>query len=340
VASIRKNIYLSDETIITTSDLQVTEEKRTNVYISASFRSGSSFLGSIFDQNSDFLYYFEPLTGSKSDREEILKEAFTCKLPRNRKDNLQETFHLKATVGHWHGSETLCSPPFCSEGKMWCGNKCEDPFSSEKGEQMLIDFCKRKKGVAVKEFRLDEPEQLYKLVEDENVDLKIIRLIRDPRSMLVSRRKMGKAYALQAKVEQIFRDCEKNLDFYIDSKIHDSILFVRYEDIARAPKNFTFKIYDHLKIEINTELLKKFDEATHADSEKEKSTFTVNKGKTEEEIFDGWKNKVPDLVSKEEIKEIENRCKLMMKLFGYRRDVFGKTNVSSVDPDWILSVYP
>ena len=32
------------------------EDKRKNVYISASFRSGSSFLGSIFDQNSDFLY--------------------------------------------------------------------------------------------------------------------------------------------------------------------------------------------------------------------------------------------------------------------------------------------
>ena len=29
---------------------------RKNIYISASFRSGSSFLGSIFDQNPDFLY--------------------------------------------------------------------------------------------------------------------------------------------------------------------------------------------------------------------------------------------------------------------------------------------
>ena len=29
---------------------------RQNIYISASFRSGSSFLGSIFDQNPDFLY--------------------------------------------------------------------------------------------------------------------------------------------------------------------------------------------------------------------------------------------------------------------------------------------
>ena len=31
-------------------------KNRVNVYVSASFRSGSSFLGSIFDQNPDFLY--------------------------------------------------------------------------------------------------------------------------------------------------------------------------------------------------------------------------------------------------------------------------------------------
>ena len=52
---------------------------------------------------------------------------------------------------------------------------------------MLHEFCEEKKGVVVKEFRLDKPEQLYNLVDDTGVDLKIIRLIRDPRSMLVSR---------------------------------------------------------------------------------------------------------------------------------------------------------
>ena len=36
--------------------VEVEQEARKNVYISAAFRSGSSFLGSIFDQNPDFLY--------------------------------------------------------------------------------------------------------------------------------------------------------------------------------------------------------------------------------------------------------------------------------------------
>ena len=31
-------------------------KNRVNVYVSASFRSGSSFVGSVFDQNPDFLY--------------------------------------------------------------------------------------------------------------------------------------------------------------------------------------------------------------------------------------------------------------------------------------------
>ena len=127
---------------------------------------------------------------------------------------------------------------------------------------------------------------------------------------------MGKAYKNQAKIEQIFQDCEKSLDFFIDSKIRDSILFVRYEDIARAPKNLTKQIYDHFHIEMNEDLFRQFDDATHAKSAKEKSTFTVNKGKTEEQIFDGWKRKVPELVGDNEIQEIESRCRVLMKLFG------------------------
>ena len=67
-----------------------------------------------------------------------------------------------------------------------------DPFVTEKGEKMLHEFCEEKKGVVVKEFRLDKPEQLYTLVDDTGVDLKIIRLIRDPRSMLVSRNGLTK----------------------------------------------------------------------------------------------------------------------------------------------------
>ena len=93
-------------------------------------------------------------------------------------------------------------------------------------------------------------------------------------------------------------------------------------------------IYDHFKIDMNDEFIEKFDQATHANSEKEKSRFSVNKGKTKEEIFDDWKKSVPDLVSENEIQEIEKKCRVMMKLFGYRTDILGQNDLSANDPNW------
>ena len=38
------------------------KNKRKLIILSAMFRSGSSFLGSLFDKNPNFSYYFEPTT--------------------------------------------------------------------------------------------------------------------------------------------------------------------------------------------------------------------------------------------------------------------------------------
>ena len=99
---------------------------------------------------------------------------------------------------------------------MWC-RKCPDPFKTPKREEKLIKFCKEKKGVAIKEFRLDGPEDLYHLLEPE-INLKIIRLVRDPRSMFLSRRKLGKEYRADQTVEKVIDDCEKTMSFFVDSK--------------------------------------------------------------------------------------------------------------------------
>ena len=276
--------------------------------------------------------YFEPLTGSLTDHTKILKEAYDCKIPRNRKnDHGISKHHLKLTIGHWFGSETLCSAPFCSTGKMWCSKECADPFKTAKGKNNLRRYCRERKGVAIKEFRLDGPEELYDLLDPKTYDLKIIRLVRDPRSMLVSRRSMGRAYKNQATIEGIFKDCAKDLDFFLDSKIRNNTLFVRYEDIARSPIEYARKIYSHFQIPLNKNFFENFENATHAEMDKEKGTFTVNKAKNESEIFDGWRRKIGKLVKPQEIKEIEAKCKVMMKVFGYKRNALGR-NISSVEP--------
>ena len=145
---------------------------------------------------------------------------------------------------------------------MWC-KSCPDPFKSPEGEEKLVQFCGEKTGVAIKEFRLHGPEDLYHLLKPE-INLKIIRLVRDPRSMLLSRRKLGKVYKDQSTVETIFDDCEKTPDFFLDSKISKNVIFVRYEDISRFPTKMTTELYEKLEIVMSEDFVEKFYEATHS----------------------------------------------------------------------------
>ena len=152
----------------------------------------------------------------------------------------------------------------------------------------------------------------------------------------MKRRRLGKSYENQSTKKGIYRDCDKNLAFFLDSKVRERTLFIRYEDVARFPIKKAREIFGHFKMELNEEFVEKFVNATHADSDAEKTTFSVNKAKTNEEIFDGWRAYVPEVVKHKDIIEIESRCRVMMEFFGYRMNVLGQKNVSSVDPDWVL----
>ena len=66
-----------------------------------------------------------------------------------------------------------------------------------------------------------------------------------------------------------------------------------------------------------------------------KTSFSVNKGKTREELFDGWKKGLKEeKFNTDEILQIEEGCELLMKTFGYRSDVLSKQNISSVEENW------
>ena len=73
-------------------------DKRKLIVLSAMYRSGSSFLGSIFDKNPEVFYLFEPMTGFQAFEHnampaklEMLKDIKNCELPylRRYKDHKQ-----------------------------------------------------------------------------------------------------------------------------------------------------------------------------------------------------------------------------------------------------------
>ncbi|XP_074083684.1 carbohydrate sulfotransferase 1 [Macrotis lagotis] len=185
--------------------------RKTHILILATTRSGSSFVGQLFNQHLDFFYLFEPLyhvqytllprfTQGKSpaDRRvmlgasrDLLRSLYACDL------YFLENYIKPPPVNHTTdrifrrgASKALCSPPVCEaqgpadlpleEGD--CVRKC-----GLLNLTLAAEACRERSHVAIKTVRVPEVKDLRALVEDPRLNLKVIQLVRDPRGILASR---------------------------------------------------------------------------------------------------------------------------------------------------------
>lgn len=185
--------------------------RKTHVLILATTRSGSSFVGQLFNQHMDVFYLFEPLyhvqntliprfTQGKSpaDRRvmlgasrDLLRSLYDCDL------YFLENYIKPPPVNHTTdrvfrrgASRVLCSRPVCDppgasdlileEGD--CVRKC-----GLLNLTLAAEACRERSHVAIKTVRVPEVNDLRALVEDPRLNLKVIQLVRDPRGILASR---------------------------------------------------------------------------------------------------------------------------------------------------------
>ncbi|XP_014003341.1 carbohydrate sulfotransferase 1 [Salmo salar] len=185
--------------------------RKSHVLILATTRSGSSFVGQLFNQHQDVFYLFEPLyhvqttllprlshsrtagdtrvmLGASRD---LLRSLYDCDLyflesyikPQPANHSTDKLFRRGA-------SKALCSLPVCdafSPGELntdegECVRRCG-------GLNMTLasDACRERHHVAIKTVRIPEVSDLRALVEDPRLNLKVIQLVRDPRGILASR---------------------------------------------------------------------------------------------------------------------------------------------------------
>ncbi|XP_051820651.1 carbohydrate sulfotransferase 1 [Antechinus flavipes] len=185
--------------------------RKTHILILATTRSGSSFVGQLFNQHLDFFYLFEPLYHvqytllprfpqgkSPADRRvmlgasrDLLRSLYDCDL------YFLENYIKPPPVNHTTdrifrrgASKALCSPPVCEaqgaadlaleEGD--CVRKC-----GLLNLTLAAEACRERSHVAIKTVRVPEVNDLRALVEDPRLNLKVIQLVRDPRGILASR---------------------------------------------------------------------------------------------------------------------------------------------------------
>lgn len=213
-------------------------------------RSGSSFLGQTLNQNPKIFFHFEPLKllekkpGIYANQSVFLSLLLSCKF---KKMPFLMDFYNKERL-HRSGSLALTSPPLCtlsipinSTNVRQC-DKLHPTFSAS--------VCARYTHTAAKLIRLYNISSLEKLITQEDLNLKIIHLVRDPRGILSSRsrteeRMLNVDKSLDGEAGYLCRRMKSNLKVASSQPpwLKDRYKLVRYEDIAYDPERWVGEIY-------------------------------------------------------------------------------------------------
>ncbi|XP_051239233.1 carbohydrate sulfotransferase 1 [Dicentrarchus labrax] len=189
--------------------------KRTHILILATTRSGSSFVGQLFNQHPEVFYLFEPLyhvqlavlprlaqSRNLAERRvmlgaarDLLRSLYHCHLnslesyirPRPANHSTDKLFRRGA-------SRSLCSPPVCEAP---LGREVQSLVLADEGEcarrcgplnvSLAADACRAMRHAAIKTVRIPQISDLRALIEDPRLNLKVVQLVRDPRGILASR---------------------------------------------------------------------------------------------------------------------------------------------------------
>ncbi|XP_042191750.1 carbohydrate sulfotransferase 1-like [Callorhinchus milii] len=183
---------------------------RKHILIFATTRSGSSFMGQLFNQHPGIFYLFEPLyhvqqvfTNASGrirnalDRRallgahrDLLSNLYDCDL--NFLENYMKPMpkdHETTMFFRRGASNALCEPPVCAS--YWDSREVEEHLCARKCKSLNLTLasqaCQKRSHVAIKTVRIPEIKDLRLLTEDPRLNLKIIHLVRDPRGILTSR---------------------------------------------------------------------------------------------------------------------------------------------------------
>ncbi|XP_074156391.1 carbohydrate sulfotransferase 7 isoform X1 [Sminthopsis crassicaudata] len=194
--------------------------EKQHIYLHATWRTGSSFLGELFNQHPDVFYLYEPmwhlwqalypgdaesLQGALRD---MLRSLFRCDFsvlrlyspPGDPAGPAPASANLTtAALFGWKTNKVICSAPLCpgapkprAEVGLINGAACERSCPPVSLRELEAE-CRKYPVVVIKDVRLLDLGVLVPLLRDPGLNLKVIQLFRDPRAVHNSRLKSKQA---------------------------------------------------------------------------------------------------------------------------------------------------
>ncbi|XP_067828814.1 carbohydrate sulfotransferase 3-like isoform X2 [Heptranchias perlo] len=321
---------------------------RKHLILMATTRTGSSFVGEFFNQNSDIFYLFEPLwhvertvtfepgganaVASSIVYRDVVQQLMLCDL------YALENFLIPVPDRHITGflfrrgsSKSLCEWPVCTPAKRRVSERfpCRVQRCGPLNMTLAVESCLQKQHVAMKTVRIRQLEFLRPLVEDLRINLKVIQLVRDPRAVLASRMvafpgkyDAWKKWANKGEVpddEEVGKlrgNCESlrasaQLGISQPPWLKDRYMLMRYEDIALEPMKKALEMYQFAGLPITPEV-KKWIYVNTQTSKGSDNVYSTHKNSSAQ--FEKWRLALPFKIAA----VVQKVCEPVMKLFGYK----------------------
>ena len=308
---------------------------RTNLIILSPGRGGSSFLGAIFDNNPQMMYWFEPLRVVRENifkgKEQInyretcvnvIDSFFKCDFSNITKANLSEFSWDNSR----RKSKGLTSGYLCPNGRCL-------PFSNA----LLSKACNSYKHTVIKILTARVPNKAIESFQElfqqqERYDTKLIHLVRDPRAVVYSRVKSVKwikrSYLDQGfrlNVHGIYDPIEQNVKmglFHPPSWLRNRFIVIRYEDLAVNTTNIAQELYKLAGFDWSVSVKTWIDNHQRPPSNpRERNPYSLYRNASK--VIDKWKNAPKELIS-----VVEDICGDLMDLLGYEKWITNGSNFS------------
>nr|XP_002128541.1 carbohydrate sulfotransferase 1 isoform X1 [Ciona intestinalis] len=275
--------------------------KPTAVIIFTSMRSGSSFLGELFNQHSQVFYMFEPLHAFGSYKEQrenrfrALHDISRCNFT-----NLPNMYKQAVEGGYAPDQSSRCvEDNFCFKFKSLFLSRdtdlCQSPWKGCKvpfDPQILSQVCQRSLFPVSKVIAEPFLESLEPILEDSRVELRVIHLVRDPRAVMSSRKDVfsdaKNTFAIKGNVNYLCNSQRRNLRFAecmnsLCDGVKPSRLWkgrykrLRFEDVSARPLEVAREVYNFVGLNFNSIIEKWIKLNTRAEASQSSNKFSTKR---------------------------------------------------------------
>ena len=306
----------------------LTTNPSVQVVIVSTKRSGSSFVGELFNANPHVFYLYEPLyIPHKSVLDHTLKNDqftriakdvwnhtlrcnFTGQYPSSRSwlNRGEDSFNSCKSNAAIKGSSLLCPVLRISENKIG---------------SVLNGLCHDRPYTVIKTIRVQNISELKTFIEDPGLNIKILHLVRDPRAVMNSRRGLQERNfdLLRRKgprADEVLDLCDhmqRNIAFASSTPewLKDRYIRVRFEDLAQDPIGETKRIYVKLGMQFHDNVISWINNNTQGITNIQANKNPFTRTRDAKKVVDSWRSKLDS----SSIKRIQSSCWKAMDALSY-----------------------